>query len=332
MLPTLRCRSMRRDDAGTCADWLAEDCIPAANGGTGEKNGNRASTLARLIDEERIQGVIVESHDLDNRRWTAQGIGLSGFARPEIVDRHLARPTPYFLHQILELCSAPGSRALLDPDDQARINASNGPGMDVVAQWMQKRWELMDPLWRAVGSMAHEAYVRDHRGHRIHRMFHEDWLRAFDIYPTFGYRAHTTFELADSSTKPAAGRGITQRTLYYMDTREIAGAAPGTSASFVLQHIAPVCQFTRAEQRLLRKAIEGLTDQQIAAELGLSVNTLKSTWRSIYDRVASHAPYVLSGMDGSGEDGGVRGTEKRRGVLSFVESHPQELRPYLKTA
>ena len=75
-----------------------------------------------------------------------------------------------------------------------------------------------------------------------------------------------------------------------------------------------------------------LTDQQIAAELGLSLNTLKSTWRSIYDRVASHAPYVLSGMDGSGEDGGVRGTEKRRGVLSFVESHPQELRPYLKTA
>lgn len=154
--------------------------------------------------------------------------------------------------------------------------------------------------------------------------------RAFDIYPTFGYRPHSTFELADSREKPAAGRGVPQRTLYYMDTREIAGAAPGTSASFVPQHVSPVCQFTRAEQRLLRKGLDGLTDQQIAAELGLSLNTLKSTWRSIYDRVASHAPFVLSGMDGGADDGGVRGTEKRRGVLSFVEDHPQELRPYLK--
>lgn len=100
----------------------------------------------------------------------------------------------------------------------------------------------------------------------------------------------------------------------------------------MLQHVSPVCQFTRAERRLLRKGLDGLTDQQIAAELGLSLNTLKSTWRSIYDRVASHAPYVLAAVDGSGDDGGVRGTEKRRGVLSFVEDHPQELRPYLNTA
>lgn len=325
MLPTLRCRSMRAEDASICAAWLADDCIPATNGRSAVE-----ATLIQLFDGDRIQGVIVESHDVDDRKWIAQGIGLSVFVRPDIVDQHLARPTPYFLHQVLELCRRPDARACLDPDEQARVNASTGPGMDVVAHWMQKRWELMDPLWRAVGSMAHEAYVRDHRGHRIHRMFHEDWLRAFDIYPTFGYRAHTTFELSDCPMKPSVGRGIPKRTLYYMDTREIAGAAPGTSASFVLQHVPPVCQFTRAEQRLLRKALEGLTDQQITNELGLSLNTLKSTWRSIYDRVATHVPYVMAAAGGAADDGGVRGSEKRRSVLSFVENHPQELRPYQK--
>lgn len=332
MLPTLRCRPMRRGDASICAAWLIEDCIPADGVGAGKSGSSLEVTLTRLIDEERIQGAVVESHDLDTQTWHAQGIGLSGFARPDVVDRHLSHPTPYFLHQILDLCRAPGAGAFLDPDDQARVNASGGAGMDVVAQWMQKRWELMDPLWRAVGSMAHEAYVRDHRGHRLHRMLHEDWQRPYDIYPTFGYRLHTTFALPDGSAKPAAGRGMSQRSLYYMDTREIAAAAPGTSASFVLQHVPPVCHFTRAEQRLLRKAIEGLTDQQIAAELGLSLNTLKSTWRSIYDRVGSRVPFVLAAVNGESDDSGVRGTEKRRCVLSFVEGHPQELRPHLKMA
>lgn len=321
---------MRVADAGICTAWLTDDCIPATADRPGQGSGLEG-TLARLIDQERIQGVVVESHDLVSRKWSAQGIGLSGFARPEIVGRHLEQPSPYFLHQLLELCRNPTSKAFLEPDEQARVNASNGPGMDVVAQWMQKRWELMDPLWRAVGSMAHEAYVRDHRGHRINRMLHEDWVRPFDIYPTFGYREHTAFEIDDGPAKPPAGRGMPLRKLYYMDTREIAGAAPGTSASYVLQHFHPVCQFTRAEQRLLRRALEGLTDQQIASELELSLNTLKSTWRSIYDRVASHAPYVFRAASDVVDDNGVRGTEKRRSVLSFVEGHPQELRPYLKS-
>ncbi|MEQ1731701.1 MAG: LuxR C-terminal-related transcriptional regulator [Vicinamibacterales bacterium] len=216
----------------------------------------------------------------------------------------------------------------MDPDDQAPVNSDPCAGLDLLAHWLQKSWDTDDPLWRQVYMMAHENYIDEHRGYRINRMLHEDWSREVDIYLALGYRAHSKFELSGAHTS----QGVATRTLYYVDRGEIMNQAPGTAASHILQYIGPICQFTRAEQRLLRKALDGLTDQQIAAELNLSLNTLKSTWRSIYDRVAVHVPYVLGGLDGSGDDGSVRGTEKRRGVLSFVESHPQELRPFLKTA
>lgn len=81
--------------------------------------------------------------------------------------------------------------------------------------------------------MAHENFIREHRGFRIHRMFHEDWVRDVDIYLALGYRAHTTFEI--SSFQPKSPQRPSSRTLYYVDRREILSQAPGSAASYLLQ-------------------------------------------------------------------------------------------------
>src|ERR1700730_17479979 len=44
--------------------------------------------------------------------------------------------------------------------------------------------------------------------------------------------------------------------------------------------------FSRSEQRLLLSALQGGTDEQLAAKLGVSLSAVKKTWRGIYDRVA----------------------------------------------
>lgn len=323
MLPTLRSRTVRVVDAALCASWLQRDCVYAA-----DLERNLTAVLEHLFFEERLQGVIVESYDGATHNWMPQGIGLSGFAAPELIDIHLRKPGPFLLQTILASYHSGAPNSFLDLDQQARVNSGLGAGMDIVAHWMQQHWDLVDPFWRAVGTMAHQAYVRDHRGYRINRMLHEDWVRHVDIYLMFGYRSFATFEMNDHPGRPSTCRDMKQRTLYYIDTGEIALRAPGSTASFVLQFVAPVCRFTRAEKRLLRRAVSGMTDLQIGHDLGLSQNTLKSTWRSIYDRVQSHAPYVIARPEIEKTTNGARGAEKRRSVVAFVESHPQELRPY----
>lgn len=323
MVPPLRCRAVSPADGTLCADWLIRDCIHDAALGK-----CLAATLAVLFAEERMKGIVVESYDSAADRWSDQGIGLSGFTHESIMDRHLAGPRPYLLQSVLCNAAKGSGPSFLGPDEQARANAGAGKGLDVLGHWMQRPWDITDPLCRAVGSVAHTVYVRDHSGYRLHRLMHEDWVREFDVFVTFGYMPHSRFKVSELE-KPAAIRGYDSRMLYFMDTHHITKVAPGTTTSFVLQYSPPVCHFTRAEQRLLSKALEGLTDQQIAESLDLSLNTLKSTWRSIYERVQMHAPHVLgSTRDDLGA--GVRGGEKRRNVLTFAEAHPQELRPYAR--
>lgn len=48
------------------------------------------------------------------------------------------------------LAAAGAKGHFFDSDDQAQISTGNGPGLDLVAHWMQQSWEPNDPLWRQV--------------------------------------------------------------------------------------------------------------------------------------------------------------------------------------
>jgi len=277
-----------------------------------------------------MKGICVESYDRSKDRWVDQGIGLSAFTHERVMDAQLAAPKPFLLQSVLKAASEGAEWQFLGPDEQGYANGGAGAGLDVLGHWMQRDWNVANEFPRTVGSMAHMAYVRDHRGYRINRLIHEDWIRHVDIFLTFGYQPLASFDIAKHE-RPIASSTFEKRTVYYMDRDLIAKVAPGMTTSFVLQHTPPVCQFTRAEQRLLAKAIDGLTDQQIAEVLGLSLNTLKSTWRSIYDRVETSVPHALTNGGDTGANGNGRGIEKRRSVIAFVEAHPQEIRPYLRS-
>lgn len=325
MPPTLRYRPLRRGDVGLCTNWLLNDfSAPAPWDG----DGAVAEVIDRLIQQERIKGAMFEKFDEAGEAWHTLSIGISGFVHPEIVDAHLARPEPFLMHKVIGLAATKAPHHFMGPDEQAYGNTAPGAGLDLLAHWMQRSWNTDDPLWRQVYMMAHEDFIKEHRGFRINRMFHEDWMRAVDIYLALGHRVHSTFDVNAPAAYARTSHGGSTRALYCMDREEILSYAPGSAASYLLQYVDPICGFTRAQQRLLRRATDGLTDRQLTEELDLSLNTLKSMWRSIFERVESHVPHVLSEADIKGDDAGVRGSEKRRAVLNFVETHPQELRPY----
>ena len=89
----------------------------------------------------------------------------------------------------------------------------------------------------------------------------------------------------------------------------------------------PQIGFSRGEQRLLLAALLGKTDAELADDLGTSISTVKNTWRSIYNRLASCQPEIFLDPSHTDAQHSDRGREKRRQLLAYLHQHPEELRP-----
>jgi len=114
-------------------------------------------------------------------------------------------------------------------------------------------------------------------------------------------------------------------------TRELAHVHPGSWLSSIFNYRPPRLSPTRAEQRLLNAALSGQTDEEVAEVLGVSVSAVKKCWQSVYARASFRLPELL--LDGCGPlSGGVRGAEKKRRLLLYLRSHPEELRPLLPSS
>lgn len=84
--------------------------------------------------------------------------------------------------------------------------------------------------------------------------------------------------------------------------------------------------FTKAHQDLLRLALDGETDTELAMSLFLTLSAVKKRWAAIYGLVDEAMPQLLPKSDLFAGDS-TRGAEKRRHLLSFLRQHPEELEP-----
>jgi hypothetical protein len=110
-------------------------------------------------------------------------------------------------------------------------------------------------------------------------------------------------------------------------TREIALKQLGSWVSLLFQYEPPRFCFSVSEQRLLLSALAGGTDEELSDDLGISLSTVKKTWRLIYDRVATCMPELIPGNSQSNGDASRRGKDKKQRLISYLREHPQELRP-----
>jgi DNA-binding CsgD family transcriptional regulator len=109
-------------------------------------------------------------------------------------------------------------------------------------------------------------------------------------------------------------------------TAEDARRSFGSRISPVFRYVRPTLGFSPSEQAMLRLALGGDTDEELAQHLGISVWTVKKRWRLVYDRVTSTMPELLdSGSHDCADDEKGRGAERRRHLLAFLRDHFEEL-------
>jgi len=238
-----------------------------------------------------------------------------------VVDRYLAAPHPGFLSSVLASLRE-GQRPLLTQEEIRRANSNDGLVLAVLPL-PSGPVGFDDPRHAELRKAAPQAGVRCYGGYRMRAIYYEVFADPVaDYLKTGGYRL-----LHDFSAHEGTGIfGPGCRPRMFRLTR--ADLPPG-AMSMATQMFDPLpvrLGLTPSEQRVALRALDGASDQAIAESLGLSSETVRSCWRSVYHRLAPEIPQFDSGgRDGSGL---TRGVEKRRIAIDYLRQNLHELRPY----
>jgi len=169
--------------------------------------------------------------------------------------------------------------------------------------------------------LAPQAFMHDIGGYRLRAIYYEVFTdEAAQYIQAGGYRLLHDF----SSHSGTGGLPADCRPRMLRLTR--ADMPPG-AMSFAAQMFDPPharLALTPAEQRVALHALQGASDRTVAETLGLSTETVRTNWRSIYRRMAP--VLALADAPGLAGDDETRGREKRRFALEYLRQNMQELR------
>jgi hypothetical protein len=281
--------------------------------------------LYRLVEEDVLNGVIVEYVYGHGTPPAVAAFGLSGFLRDEWADSYLASPLPHLALTLLHAAlPAAGTPVFLTFEEIARGNS--GGGLTLVPMfWLQQSYDPSDPETHVLLAHGLQLFFQRHRGYRLNRILKDVPAHLSSAHLDVGFREHYRFDAGTPlSFCPEVGLE-SDHFVYAASRAEAEGAWPGKTIGHLFAYQAPRCGFTRHEQQVLARAADGLTDTQIAEHLGVTIAAVSLRWRSIYTRVMERAPFVLQPEEAAS---GIRGPEKRRQVIAFVTEHPEELRPH----
>jgi DNA-binding CsgD family transcriptional regulator len=263
--------------------------------------------VTRLIDEQGMRGPAMERRAAAPRgAGELAAVALTGFVDLSLGRRWLTAPPPHLTDHVLA-CESSGDRVLLRPDEVATRNA--GEGLALV--FLAFRGPDGDaPTRNHVITAMLDSFRLFHAGYHCPVMLHPRGLSASgdETLVRVGFRA-----LDD------------ERRVWGLELRDLE-AAPFNMLIALNRRPPPRFGFSPAEKEQLFTAMTGATDVELASELGISVETVRKRWRSIYERVsADDEPSLFPRADG---DDAKRGPEKRTILLQYLDHHLEELRPY----
>ncbi|HEX5324846.1 MAG TPA: hypothetical protein VFW40_13750 [Capsulimonadaceae bacterium] len=211
----------------------------------------------------------------------------------------------------------------------AAVRAANsGDGLNLFV--LHYGWDIgnLEPdQARAVRDELIRAFLNEHRGYRlkeilIQRCGDEGVRRVL----TGGFVLRRDF--ADYYQKNGSAAPPPDQHPYLAGlTREEAQMVEGSAIASLFLYTAPRFRFRQGEQELLRRALMGETDEELAVSLAVSPSAIKKRWASIFERSAAVMPDLLPR---AGQPAGAerkRGAEKRRRLLAYLRHHPEDLRP-----
>jgi hypothetical protein len=274
--------------------------------------------LRQLIASPACTMTAFEDSDASGLRIVSMAGGM--FVRDAVIEAYLADPRPALVASILaDLLD--GRKPLLTYEEIRRANSREGLDLAVFPVPLG-RSNLEEPFVVELRKLAPQAFVRYYAGYRLRSIYYEVFTDEVAGYlQAGGYQL-----LHDFSTQAGSGfLGPQCRPRMLRLTR--AELPPGAMSMATQMFDPPTSRLglTPAEQRVALKALDGAPDREIARSLGLSEETVRANWRSIYQRLASELP----GADRRPRDAedGKRGAEKRRSTIEYLRQNMHELRP-----
>jgi hypothetical protein len=281
-------------------------------------------TWLRLLRDDAMNASVFEDRN-ESEPGDILGFGVSVFVTDAWVEAAKNSSEPYLTaHTVHRELHGPAS-PILRPEDIARQPDSS---LSILILHYCETPTLEPDLARMVRYLAMQDFLASNRGYRINEVIQEVWDEIDPAFLLNGWgKVRTDYEsyFTDRGEPvPPAGR----RPYLIGFTREEALDKPGDLTAPLFTFIPPRFSFSPAEKKLIRQALSGRTDLELARALHVAVPTVKSHWRSIYDRVVRVDPELLSDVQRSeAEPRPTRGKEKRRQLLEYIRRHPEELCP-----
>ena len=283
--------------------------------------------LRQLIGEEILQGVAVDYVRDGDPELELAAFGLSAFIPKSCADAYFAAPAPHFAFTLLAR-ALQGERVFLTYDEIADANDAQGLTLFPMF-WLQRTSDPADPEAHILLGLGEKTFWERHRGYRLDRILKEVPAVLAEAFIGGGFKEQCRFG-AGTPLGAFPDCALQEDSIMFSVTRaEVEAHWPPSVVGQLFACQEPRCGFTRAEQQVLIRAADGLTDAKIAASLGISPAAVALRWRSIYGRIEGCVRALLP-LEGE-ETNGARGQEKRRTVVAFISEHPEELRPFART-
>lgn len=275
---------------------------------------------ARLLAEGALNSAVMEDLDQPLGQRLLQ-FGASVFLSDDFVREAEAERTPHLSAQVVAAIVEGRSPVLTLPAIRA-ANAKDGLNLFVLHFGLAL--DRVNPAdLPTVFARIPESFFSLHLGYNLKQItveFCDDAVVRFSLASGFHLRTDYAAYYGRHGLPPLGRRPVRLGV-----TREEAAEAPGAYVSRLFPFQRPQFCFTHGEQQLLQRALQGDTDEEAAGALCIAVPTVKTRWRTIYERVEAQTPSLLP-AGGTGR--ATRGGEKRRLLLNYLRQHPEELRPF----
>jgi hypothetical protein len=312
-------RPAEHDDLPRCLELLQDDLTLG--------NIDRGLILKLWIDLRTRWAIVMSVVEDQERRPMERliGMGASVFVTDRFISEARTSRPPDLSGQAIREIMTDSSPVLGGPDVR---RANSGEGLNLfVLHYGWDRSRLLPDDARAVRDELIRAFLNEHRGYHLKEiLIQRCGEEAIRRVLTGGFVLRRDFEdyyRANGLTPPPSD----QRPYLAGLTREEAHEAEGSVVATLFLYAPPRFRFRTGEQDLLRRALLGETDEELALSLAISESAVKKRWAAIFEHSAAAMPDLLPrGPQPTGLDR-KRGAEKRRRLLAYLRHHPEDLRP-----
>jgi len=276
----------------------------------------------RLMSMQAFGSAVVET-DTPITGHRLLGIGAAVFVTQAFADQEVGEPQPGLNARIIRSIDA--RWPVVVSDSQLR-SANADSGLDLVILCASWRRNVLDSERQSeLESLLAAAFFRLFAGWRFRQMIREGVGR-HAIAHIESQRIFGAKYCFDDSARRSRDDSASDDRALFVCTRAHALAVPGSVASILFGYREPILGLGEQDQELLRAALAGATDKELACTLDLKLPTLKKRWATVFHHISVQKPDLLPDPDNRWNSR-VRGPQKRHVLLDYLRDHPEELRP-----